>query len=323
MSNQSGITASEEVVEASNFMQDPVLVIALSEDSTVLVKDANFKQPPDPDHAISALHEYFGQIFPEPRYAILQNHELFFVSFIPDLAPIRQKMLYASTKNTILQQLGSKFSKLHVLDFTETKEICPSSFVVEKPDFLAVMTEKEKSLQHLDTLQNLTLSQSSAHTKELPSMSADSSLFFQVEPLLEKVLHEPIEKRVVVMNINVEAETLALASHHENVLISELAQTLGSQPESAPVYILYGYGVDLAVFIYSCPSGCKVKARIMYAANKQGLLNHLKGEYKQPITKVIEVGDLDEIDVSVLQPSRDVEKHNALKFNKPKGPRRR
>ncbi|GEQ66628.1 hypothetical protein JCM33374_g291 [Metschnikowia sp. JCM 33374] len=342
MSTQSGIKASQELIGLANGLQAAALVITLSQDSTQLIVDESYVSPSNSqiNAVLDSLKTHFSAEFPEPKFAIISpdgSHEGYFVSFIPDSAPIRQKMLFASTKNTLLQQLGNKFSKKNIVEFSELRELDHQDFklAVSDGDHNSTLTAKEKDLQTLDSLQNLTLSASSsnAYKRELPSMhtTKETSLFFKVESDLDKTLRSNLLSKLVVMNIDTTAETLNLTAQVSGVSVGQLVDTVTStvakNPEPSPAYVLFGYETGKVAFIYACPSGCKVKARIMYAANKQGLLAHLKNDYlpEQEIAETIEVGDFDEINTSSLEksPAENVSRGDGLKFSKPKGPRRR
>lgn len=342
MSSQSGITASSELLQAFKNLKNAVLAITLSADSTHLEEDTSIAQPSGSDlgSIFKSLHSHFSKQYPEPGYAVFPrpgSEDYVFISFIPDLAPIRKKMLFASTKNTLVQQLGSgSFGKNYILAFSELDELSESHYkhaTLSEQD-PSLLTEAEKSLKELNSLQSLTLSQTSgsAYKKELPSMHGlgNGSLFFKIDTKLDLVLRQSIDKTVVVMNIS-SSEELVLTAQESGVQSASLISTILKLVESAssvPLYILFGYAPGKVAFVYLCPSGSKVRDRMVYAANKQGLLVHLKADYfsNGQIDQVLEVGDLDEIEISRLSdtPATTLDKdQSGLKFSKPKGPRRR
>lgn len=342
MSTQSGITASEKLLDAFKSLEGAVLVVTLSEDSTQLVEDDTFTQPKDtdPKSVFSSLYKHFETQYPKPGYAIVprsQPGEHAFISFIPDVAPIRQKMLFASTKNTLIQQLGSgSFGKSYILAFSELDELTHGHFehaTLTKQD-PSLLTSEEASLKEINSLQSLTLSQTagSAFKKELPSMHGlgGGPLSFKVDEKLDQVLREPIDDAVIVMNISA-SEEVELTSKKTDVKVADLIHTVQnavSGRPASPLYVLFGYAAGKVAFIYLCPSGSKVRERMVYAANKQGLLSHLKADYFTggQIDQILEVGDLDEIEISklVAQPTATAfTEKSGLKFSKPKGPRRR
>lgn len=335
MSSSSGIKASPEVVESFNKAEKSALVVTISDDSTQLVHDLNFSGPSQTGTkaVLKALQDHFNDHFPQPKYAIFTHSasgERIFISFVPDEAPVRMKMLFASTRNTFLQQLGSPIAKRHILSLTEISDLEPEAFeaAISHDDSNISMTAKEKSLELMDNLQHLSMSLNT----ELPSMGNknSSTLFFKIDATLDSMLRTDLTSKLLVMSINTETEILHLQAQKGNVSVNkvvEVAQALVTK-EPSPAYLLYGYKDNHLAFIYSCASGCKVKARMLYAANKQGLLNHLKTDYftNGQLDLFFEVGDLDELELSGLKPTEQIQKTTRtsdLKFSKPKGPRRR
>lgn len=337
MSTQSGITASPELVDAFNKLSSPALVITLSEDATQLVEDESFAQPSasSTPAVLESLHDHFSASFPEPGYAVFAKSDgllsdIVFLSFIPDLAPIKKKLLFASTKNTLLQQFGSKIAKHYTLALTELEELTHEAFLSATlaAEDKSLWTEKERDLDKLNALETLTLSQST----QLPSMHKDTSLFFQIDSSLAAVLKGDLTHKLVVMNIDTNSEVLVLTADVGDVQVLNLVESAqravdGSHAEPTPLYALFGYAPQKAAFIYLCPSGCKVKARMVYAANKQGLILHLKNDFftSGQLQQVLEVGDLDELDTSRLEEQKvqAPSASSSLKFSKPRGPRRR
>lgn len=350
MSTQSGISASQELLGDFKSLRSGAIVVKISNDSTQLVPDHDFSLPSTTDSKaiLEKLHEYFANQFPTPGYAVFPREDdgYVFISFIPDSAPIKQKMLFASTKNTLIQQLGSSnFGPKHILALTEVEELTKESYDKQTlNDNDGPLTTNEQMLAQIDSLQNLNLAQSASNNafkRELPSMhtssessSSESShgLLFKIDPSLHEVLEQELTSKLIIIRIDGEAEKLGLLSEDSGVKPSEIIgktekALLGAT--ASPTYVLYGHQPGEVAFIYLCPSGSKVKERMLYAANKQGLLRHLKAEYPnlKNILQELEVGDLDELDVSKLEKkepkSHDQHTHGNLRFSKPKGPRRR
>lgn len=201
------------------------------------------------------------------------------------------------------------------------------------------------------------------------SGNADQDILYKFTPELTEQLQSIIEnsspessndndnkKSLISFNIDTTKELLTLKSIDTQIEINQLIDTLNNHTSSriSPQYILYNYQIGKLAFIYSCPSGSSVKDRMIYASFKNSLINHLNQLIKSTnidddiiIDKNIEVGDLDEIELSQLQESNELihdtntngnnnsssnslssnnsslSSKNGLKFNKPKGPRRR
>ncbi|KAM3123310.1 hypothetical protein CJJ07_002890 [Candidozyma auris] len=347
MATQSGITASESLLQEFKSLNNGALVITLNSESTQLVPDNSYKSPSSGDlsSVFESLNEYFGAQYPTPGYAVIHKPEsgFIFISFIPDSAPIRQKMLFASTKNTLLQQLGSSnFGTKNILALTEVEELNLLHYKhLTQGSNESLLTEEERVLAQINSVQNLNLGQptSQSFKRELPSMhsgsaspsSSGSNLLFKLDPELEKSLSGDFLGKLVVIRIDKDTETLVLIGSESDVtpktLISSLEKVVGAS-ETSPIYALFGHDTDKVAFVYSCPSGSKVKDRMLYAANKQGFLSHLKSDNlkDKQLDVVLEVGDLDEIELSKLEkeaPASTTQTNSGMRFSKPKGPRRR
>lgn len=334
-------------------MIDNVLIIKISSDSTQLVPETKIPVKESIKGAFSALHSHLEKSFPQPAFAVVPegsstNASFAFISFIPDVAPIRSKMLYASTKNTLLIELGSNnFKKNHILSWSELEELNYESYQksVTVPD--GPLSREEKLLQEVNSLQTLSLAESTGNgrnsffKKELPSMrnshspaptsGGNNGLLLKIEPELQAEFASLPELKLTRFVVELASEQLRLVSATTQVklgnLVDHLAKPTGLLPQ--PNFALYGYNGKSVALIYSCPSGSKVKDRMLSAANLQGLLSHLRslaGE-NADIDKVIEIGDLDELhlpDLEVSETSTETPTSKGnLKFAKPKGPRRR
>lgn len=345
MSTQSGISASEELLQAFKNFDVNVLVVKVAPDNTSLEPDPQFTQPTSSDHAsvFSSLHSYFARNHPYPGYIIIPetSSDYGFISFIPDVAPIREKMLYASTKNTLLQQLGSNnFKKSHTLAWTDLDELSHEHYkkVTGESDPLA-LTEEEKMLKEINSLQALSLAEAGGK-KELASMHTQgqsSTLFFNVDPELElefkSIPQAGNSKKLLTFNIDIPNEIVKLTSKVEDVGLSSLIsqfEDAGGNSTPHPQFALYNYSNNKFAFIYSCPSGSKVKDRMIYASNRQSLVNFVKSftaDTDVKLEKVLEVGDIEELNIAELKDEVESESpapsKGGLKFSKPKGPRRR
>lgn len=423
MSTQSGITISSQLNDAyKNLSPNSALIIKISSDSTELIpdqiitgSDSSTTNTTTTTKDITILEPIFeklinqiSQEFPHPSYIIISyNSDQYFISFIPDVAPIKQKMLYASTKNSLITSLGGN-KLLKKFAWTELDELTLDYFIksiggdskssTNKDDETSLLTEDEITLQKLN---NLSLYTTNHHgfKKKLPSMTDDSStttgtssgggntnqdILYKFTPELTEQLQSIIEnssiesnnnnnknnKSLLSFNIDTTKELLTLKSIDTQIEIDQLIDTLNvssSSTQISPQYILYNYQIGKLAFIYSCPSGSSVKDRMIYASFKNSLINHLNQLIKNTtqnnsndgddvdddvgivtIDKNIEVGDLDEIELSQLQESQELihntnnnsstnslssanttttnsslSSKNGLKFNKPKGPRRR
>lgn len=395
MSTQSGITVSSKLADVFKTKSSSTpIVIKISSDSTELIP-AEINNETSTTTSISSsiaqLNKYLSQTFPEPAYisfpydssegnnegnddgnsTLAQSQpQKIFISFIPDSAPIKQKMLYASTKNTLLTSLGSsqfayKFAWTELDEVTEdylTRSINDEKNG-ENRGVKGLKTEKEEIVENINQ-QSYYARTGLGFKRELASMSSrtsgstgdilyafDEKLKLEFENLKESKLEVGT---VVIFNINMASEVIELHEKINKVNVDGLINKLESNVASLkPSYILYKYEQSKVAFIYTCPSGSSVKDRMVYAASKNSLISHLKNEYFNGddvvLDKNLEVGDLNELEVSELESDFGNEEskqsrgatpsshsssslssannqsanNTGLRFNKPKGPRRR
>lgn len=407
MSTQSGITISSQLNDAyKNLSTNSALIIKLSSDFTELIPDqiitgsdnttSTTKDITILEPMFEKLINQISQEFPHPSYIVISyNSNQYFISFIPDIAPIKQKMLYASTKNSLITSLGGN-KLIKKFAWTELDELTLNYFIKsidddqgsnikkeEEEELNLLLTEDEITLQKLNNLSLYSTTNHHHHhgfKKKLPSMTnddgsttgsgnADQDILYKFTPELTEQLQSIIEnsspessndndnkKSLISFNIDTTKELLTLKSIDTQIEINQLIDTLNNHTSSkiSPQYILYNYQIGKLAFIYSCPSGSSVKDRMIYASFKNSLINHLNQLIKSTnidddiiIDKNIEVGDLDEIELSQLQDANELihdtntngnnnsssnslssnnsslSSKNGLKFNKPKGPRRR
>ncbi|SMN17991.1 similar to Saccharomyces cerevisiae YGR080W TWF1 Twinfilin [Maudiozyma saulgeensis] len=324
MSNQSGISANEELLSViRNTETDGLLIIVakISQDSTVVEFKDKFE----------ATNDLLQHLDSEPSYVLIKDAKknpngYDFISFVPDLAPVRAKMLYASTKNTLLRQIGSNVINGQMM-FSEPQEITDfvnSSTTTSSQSGL--LSESEKiGMQINEEQRNMRALQ--GHKLVSQNNGTPNSLTFEVKSGTGSIKSLLDSNNVAMFKINMDNEKVEVASQTNIASPNDISLT-GEHPS----YTIFKNG-DLYYFIYSCPSGSKVKERMLYASNKQGFINHLKENEGISFTKILEIGDAEELETSLISSSTETElkqteeasktDNSSQKFNRPKGPARR
>jgi twinfilin-like protein len=261
-------------------------------------------------------------------------HEWLLILWNPDSSPVKEKMLYASTKASFKIQFGSAFL---VSDYfaSTSDELSLASY----KQFLArkkkeangekdetLMTAQELDLLHVRREEALVCNAATARSKTMPSFElpitddAFNALFDLKEGLLS----------YVQLSIDLDTKEIVLGCKegHKEFEMRELPSKV---PEHNGRYhlILFPHHHENAyvrsiIFVYSVGrSGCTVRERMMYSTSKSGLLSALTDPHKFGIevTKKMEIDDPDELQLdnllSELHPKQEIAKP---KFDKPKGP---
>ncbi|KAK9457049.1 hypothetical protein V1511DRAFT_496061 [Dipodascopsis uninucleata] len=339
MSNQSGISASEGLLKVfRDFAADDQarsLLIKIEKETLVpgeLIKAKNgFLED------ISLLEPHVSDN--EPLYIIYRGGEgtatgtsggFTFISYIPDAAPVRNKMLYASTRNTLIRELGG--DKIALSFFTtEKSELSPEGLqkFLEHEKSSGPMTEEERALKSVIDIE---AKEGFAGTSTRRS-HVSSGLSFPIsddakDALAELAKSSDAEHNVVILSINPSNESIEL--DHKG-LVEEPTHLQNVISKDAPRYtfLLFKHQHDgedhnSTVFIYTCPSSSKIKERMLYASCRSSIIAEAEAAFGITIDKRIEAGEGSDISttslIADLHPQK-VEKKTA--FARPKAPGRR
>lgn len=318
MSAQSGISASEELVDSFKEFVDKKSSILLA---TIFDEQVKLS---DIIEGSSSLEDDFEQLKStvtdsEPKYIIIKhesNNSLYtFISYVPDYAAVKDKMLYASSKNTLTRQLGSEFfNNLLFWNSIEEVEYDNWKHAVSDDSSSNALSKKEKELEDIKDLEFQTIVNTSTK-RQLVDHKNDFSFKFN-----SNTHFTPEPNQVYSLTIDIPNEEINLTNVSEISTPKDLLTTISSE---SPQFNIVNYN-NKNYFIYTCPSGSKVKERMIYASNKQGVINHFKESFT--IDKAFEAGDAIELELSEFDSSNDDQGSSAAskpKFNRPTRPGRR
>ncbi|KAK5956574.1 Twinfilin-1 [Knufia fluminis] len=305
---QSGITASTELTEAFNaFTLDsslfalPITITgeSLQPQSAIPFTSSDFNV------SLSSLQEHLQP--KTPIYLILrpspqQNNGLIAITYVPSTAPVRQKMLFASTRNTLIRDLGlEKFGdNVFVTDAEEVLD--PRQWETrgkgDKSDAgrsQDILSTEERELQGVKRAEEEERHGTSGRDLMGEGGSGGGRLAMKITGDAKEALGSLArEGAFVQLGIEIASETLGLVAREGGVSPS---QFLGSIPGDRPTYSFYRYpgteGEEV-VFLYTCPGGSKVKERMVYASARASVLQAAKGEGVN-VTRRLEQGDNDEV----------------------------
>ncbi|GAA6040638.1 hypothetical protein JCM8097_008081 [Rhodosporidiobolus ruineniae] len=299
MSNRSGIEPSEElkqqwtrsVEDPQISIQDEQLVPAGSFPTTT---DSSSSSPPTSNDEDEAQLKYDFELFNHegvvedktPAYYLLRltpppSSTFLFLSYVPDAAPVRSKMLYASTRSTLARFLGdSRLSKTSLFA-TSPGELSYEAYEAqtrhegaEKP-----MTAREAEAEAIRQAEREEAEKEEGGGEE--SRRQGRSMLFGaageatgeqgdggeggapkgVLPWSDEA-REAVkalgagEKDVVILEIDVPNETVVLADSQPTDL---------TLPPSSPCYAFYRHAAGI-VLIYSCPPTSPIKSRLLYSS---------------------------------------------------------
>lgn len=329
MSHQTGIQANEELRQVFASAKDGslrVIKIAIENEELVFAGSASPIDNWSEDYDSSVLSRLEEN---QPCYILYrldtqnnQGYEWLFVTYSPDHAPVREKMLYAGTRSTVKSTFGGG----HIKD---------ELFATNQPD--ASYKGYLKHLEHVaapppltDAEHELNLVKQNESGVAISINTRHSNLPGVTFPISEGALSKigalrDKEITFVQLSVDTEAEMIELLFAGDTTS-DDLASKI---PEDRPCYNFFlfkhtheGDYIESVVFIYSMPGyKCSVKDRMLYSTCIAPLLAGLEEELKLDVVKKIEIEDANEINeeflLDQLHPKKTLHRP---KFAKPKGP---
>jgi len=241
------------------------------------------------------------------------------LSFVPDGSPVKQRMLYASTRDYLKRQLGKNY---FAYDFYGS---APEDFTwdafqesLKRPNLAAAMTATEVQQSKMATAEV-----DPGHTREYVH-----SVKFPLSNAAQKALKNlSASQNCVQIKVDTDQETVELVEAGK-LSLSELTRRL---PSGEPRFVFFKYvhthngaSADPNVFIYWCPEEAPVKAKMLYSTVKSVLAGAAE-DAGVTIEKVgkLELDSVDDLTESSLNeifhpPVEDTQKN----FSRPSRPGR-
>nr|CAI5845579.1 unnamed protein product [Callosobruchus analis] len=331
MSHQTGIKANDELKKFfAKCKEGKIRYVKISILEEKLVKESykEVKHSWDKD-----FEKYVPPLVEEnqPCYILFRldgkdssGYEWLFISWCPDTAPVRQKMLYASTKATLKQEFGSSQIK-EELHATVTSEVTLNGYLKHKKISAepAPLSMREEELQEL---------RKNEVNTEINIDSKQQTLGGVVFPLVDTAKQAISDMKSGTYNylqlkIDIESETIHLVSA-EHILLEKLPSKV---PSDSGRYHLYNFKhthegdyMESIVFIYSMPGySCPIKERMLYSSCKNPLTDTITSLGLE-IAKKLEIDSGEELTQKNLYDElHPITNLHRPKFAKPKGPANR
>lgn len=260
-----------------------------------------------------------------PIYLLLRKdsssnsgNELIAITYVPSTAPVRSKTLFASTRASLVRDLGlEKFAD--TLFVTDPEEVLDSSqwderLVGKSGDAevdIAILSLEERELQsvkraeeeerHGTAGRDLMGGGGSGRQWGTSGAGGTSSSGVKMKVTDDaKAAFAAVSKDamtgeggyLVQFGIDLPTETLELLNSATGV---SPGQVPGKIPSDRPTYSFYHYpGTETIIFMYTCPGTSKVKERMVYASSRNGVIEVAKGE-GVVVSKRLEAGDPEDI----------------------------
>eukprot|EP00295_Goniomonas_pacifica_P025676 CAMPEP_0175950644 /NCGR_PEP_ID=MMETSP0108-20121206/29737_1 /TAXON_ID=195067 ORGANISM="Goniomonas pacifica, Strain CCMP1869" /NCGR_SAMPLE_ID=MMETSP0108 /ASSEMBLY_ACC=CAM_ASM_000204 /LENGTH=329 /DNA_ID=CAMNT_0017276771 /DNA_START=6 /DNA_END=995 /DNA_ORIENTATION=+ len=226
--------------------------------------------------------------------------EWVFILFVPGTAKVRDKMLYASTRDTVKRELGYSFfcDEMYANDKSECSyKAYQDKIAHDKAD--APVTADERLLEE-EKMAERDLSKQSTASVMFPMTD-------EAHAALGQVAAKSLD--VVQLRLDPDREELELVGSGSFTSVKDIAGQLSPQ-EPRFVYMYFPHTFADAqqtplLFLYICPESAPIKQKMLYSTCKQPLLTASSGLGVQ-VDKSLEVRDLADLDdhyvVSELHP---------------------
>ncbi|KAK3067796.1 Twinfilin-1 [Teratosphaeriaceae sp. CCFEE 6253] len=305
---QSGISASQDLQHAFNDLvssPDKRALLATIQDeqivpsATIEATSANFQDD------LQALQEHITS--KAAAYILLKTDAespsgYTAITYVPNTAPVRQKMLFASTRLTLVRELGlERFSQQ--IFCTEARELTAQGWAQhEKHEALAApLTEEESGLQGVKQAEAAE-SRGTGRRRGHVMGKVDVKTGEGVVEALGSLKEEGCKGTVVQLKYALPDEVLTLESSTDGVAPGEVADLIST---GEPRYTFYatpdaretGAGI---VFIYTCPSSSRIKERMIYATGKSWTRTIAERDAGITIARSLEATEPSEITADLL-----------------------
>ncbi|RDL30167.1 uncharacterized protein BP5553_10445 [Venustampulla echinocandica] len=331
---QSGISASQELHTAFQTLVSTEsqrgLLVTIEKES--LVPSAILS--PSTGSFTSDLSLLTPHITPKTAlYIILRRYEtsspapFVAITYVPDAAPVRQKMLFASTRLTLVRELGIERFRESIFANRED-ELTEAGFKKHDKhnELEAPLTEEEVSLGEVkrkEAEEGRGMSERKSHVSSGVSMPITDDALAALKSLASG---DGEGDNLVQLKIDIPTETMELASI-TSTPIESLPTTISP---TEPRYSVYrfahshnGETTSPILFIYTCPSGSKVKERMLYAASSRSAVQVAEAEAGLKIERRIESSSPEDVTEESIMEDLHPKVEVKRAFERPKRPGRR
>jgi len=262
------------------------------------------------------------------------------VHYVPDTAKVRDKMLYASTRNSVTKTLGAT-NFVDTIFATSKADLTPAGYAAHKRHLAAPkpMSAKEREMADIKAAEREagSLPYNANAVRQSP-FGAGVGLKWSndVEDAIRN-LADATANHLVTVTIDPSTETLTLGES-TTTAVDELRTKI---PSSDPSFAFFSWAEATSerriIFIYSCPSTSPVKHRMLYSSGSSSVYQTAKSLLPALLLapRKVETSNPHELDASFLraelsqskEPSRFGTPSNAalpgVAFARPKGPPKR
>lgn len=201
------------------------------------------------------------------------------MSFVPDTAPVKQKMLYANAKDTLRKKLpGDSFGQeSHWSAMDEV--MMGGAAALSGVDVQHVMTEAERMVLHEDM---------SSAAEAAAGKVKSAGLAFPLVAAASAKVDEFSKGSAALVVLEIIDEQIQLKGAGSAAAASDVRSAV---PSAEPSYALFRWGAEgKVIFIFTCPDDAPVRAKMLHASSKSSMLEGLQA-FGVTVDKSLEIND--------------------------------
>lgn len=354
---QSGISASEELkTQFAELLSTPSHFALLVTIDSETIKPAGFLTDPSGRDAAADASTFEANLDRLLQPRLLPNQALYVLlrrspasgggggggaspvlvaaTYIPDAAPVREKMLFASTRLTLTRELGSEHFR-ESLFANSADELSAQGFRRHDAhgETAAPLTEEERTLGEVRRAEQEAGAGTGVREIHL-SKNMTMPIASNALAALKELAGAASSKVLVMLKINPETETVELVpSSSSPSSIADLSATISA---TEPRFTFYrfahthaGAASDPVLFFYTCPANpdggaprASIKFRMMYPLMKRAVLAAAEQECGLVTEKRFEVEEPAEITEAMVLADLHPRVEEKKAFSRPKRPGR-
>lgn len=312
MSATSGIAVSPELAStfADAVSSKNVRFLKISIKNEALVTDATIPLSSTLENDLNRLQSLLDDNIPayvlvrldDPPSAWLAVH------YVPDSAKIRDKMIYASTRNSVTKSLGAT-NFVDTIFATSKEDVTPAGYAAHKRHLAAPkpLSAREKEMADIKAAEreagNAPYNANAARQSPFGFGTTVGLKWSDDVEAAVRNLAEATEDHLVTMIIDPSTETVTLREATATA-VDELKNKI---PSSIPSFAFFSWSETSAerriIFIYSCPSTSPVKHRMLYSSGSASVFQTAKSLLPALLLspRKVETSDPHELDASFLR----------------------
>ncbi|KAG8966031.1 Twinfilin-1 [Tulasnella sp. 419] len=303
MSAASGITASKDLLDTwASATADPdirFIKVAIEKESLVPAGTWS-KEKSTLDGEFARLDGITEQNTPAYLLVRMENgSDWLFIAFVPDTAKVRDKMLYASSRNALTKALGGERFK-DTIFATSKSELTPEGYAAHKRHLAAPkpLSPREMELEAIRAAEKDAAEayESTRSKKSIVGTGKEMKWAKEVEDAVSAISADG-SYNFVVISIDLADESLTLHSTKK----VEVDTVISSLPTGEPSYSLFYPTPSTLIFIYACPSDSKVKTRMIYSTAVTGATHRIQQMLSPTTFKRLETSDPKDLDLAYMR----------------------